>query len=211
MRKGFVAAALLTVVLLAACVMPGGKATSRAANPITGTPIATSSLDAPGATPTAPEKPVGKVIGQDPAPLLEPPPSGFVDASEDAIKAAEAMTAPAKGATDPDPAKAKTETSADATKATAADAAAKDTPPAEPQSPAEAKCLKSGGTWATAGKGDAKSCVRATRDAGKACTRQTQCEGLCLARSGTCAPITPLFGCNDIFQADGRRVTLCLD
>ena len=32
-----------------------------------------------------------------------------------------------------------------------------------------------------------------------------------LARSGTCAPITPMFGCNDILQDDGREVTLCLD
>jgi hypothetical protein len=46
---------------------------------------------------------------------------------------------------------------------------------------------------------------------GKACTRQSQCEGYCLARSGTCAPITPMFGCNDILQDDGREVTLCLD
>lgn len=84
-------------------------------------------------------------------------------------------------------------------------------PPPEPQSPAEAKCLKSGGLWSKAGEGSAQACVKRTKDAGKRCTKQTQCEGLCLARSGTCAPITPMFGCNDILQADGRMVTLCLD
>lgn len=84
-------------------------------------------------------------------------------------------------------------------------------PPPVPQSPAEAKCLKSGGVWASAGKTGAQACVQRTKDAGKQCTKQTQCEGFCLARSGTCAPITPMFGCNDILQADGRMVTLCLD
>jgi hypothetical protein len=80
-----------------------------------------------------------------------------------------------------------------------------------PASPEQARCIRSGGTWATAGKSGAKACVTLTRDGGKACTRQSQCEGYCLARSGTCAPITPMFGCNDILQDDGREVTLCLD
>jgi hypothetical protein len=80
-----------------------------------------------------------------------------------------------------------------------------------PASPEEARCIRSGGTWATAGQSGAKACVKLTRDGGKACTRQSQCEGFCLARSGTCAPITPMFGCNDILQDDGREVTLCLD
>jgi hypothetical protein len=80
-----------------------------------------------------------------------------------------------------------------------------------PASPEEARCLRTGGTWATAGQSGAKACVALTRDGGKACTRQSQCEGYCLARSGTCAPITPMFGCNDILQDDGREVMLCLD
>lgn len=84
-------------------------------------------------------------------------------------------------------------------------------PPPEPKSPEEIKCLKAGNAWASAGKSGAKACVKRTRDAGKACTKQTQCEGYCLARSRTCAPITPMFGCNDILQADGREATLCLD
>lgn len=84
-------------------------------------------------------------------------------------------------------------------------------PPPPPASPEEARCLKSGGTWATAGASGAKACVTVTRDAGKACTRQSQCQGYCLARSRSCAPITPMFGCNEILQNDGREVTLCLD
>ena len=84
-------------------------------------------------------------------------------------------------------------------------------PPPEPRSPEEVKCLKAGNAWASAGKSGAKACVKRTRDAGKSCTKQSQCEGYCLARSRTCAPITPMFGCNDILQADGREATLCLD
>ncbi len=72
-------------------------------------------------------------------------------------------------------------------------------------------CEKQGGVWAVAGKTAARACVRQTRDGGKQCRKASDCEGLCLARSGTCAPIAPLFGCNEIFQDDGRRVTLCLD
>ena len=91
-------------------------------------------------------------------------------------------------------------------------AASASAPPAEaPLSAAQRACDRTGGRYVRAGASGAMVCVRQTRDGGKSCTRQGQCEGLCLARSGTCAPITPLFGCNDIFQADGRRVTLCLD
>lgn len=207
------AAAVLTLVV-SGCVLPGGKPAAKpAANPITGAEISTTALDASPNAPAAeqsatpPAKPSGKVIGKDPAPgaspLLAPPPSGFVDASEDAIKAAEAADPAANLAADTN--------SAQADPAETEAAPAEPKAPPVPQSPEEAKCLKTGGVWATAGKGDAKSCVKATRDAGRACTKETQCEGLCLARSGTCAPVKPLFGCNEIFEADGRRVTLCLD
>lgn len=84
-------------------------------------------------------------------------------------------------------------------------------PPPDPQSPEEVKCLKAGHAWASTGTGGAMACVKRTKDGGKACTRQTQCEGYCLARSRSCAPITPMFGCNDILQADGSEATLCLD
>jgi hypothetical protein len=77
--------------------------------------------------------------------------------------------------------------------------------------PAALACQKKGGRYVKTGSGSLRACVRVTGDGGKTCRRETDCEGACLARSGTCAPVTPLFGCNDILQADGRRVTLCLD
>lgn len=80
-----------------------------------------------------------------------------------------------------------------------------------PKSPEQIACERRSGTWAKVGKSSGRSCVQRTRDAGQQCRRETDCEGRCLARSGTCAPLKPLFGCNDILQADGRQVTLCID
>lgn len=55
------------------------------------------------------------------------------------------------------------------------------------------------------------SCVLATPDAGQACASSSACQGMCLARSGTCSPLTPLFGCHEILNAAGQRETLCVD
>lgn len=79
-----------------------------------------------------------------------------------------------------------------------------------PSSPEEAACRKEGGSWSKVGKGG-RACLKATRDSGKSCSSGRECEGLCLARSGTCAPLKPMFGCNEIFQDDGQKVTLCID
>ncbi|MBL8562120.1 MAG: hypothetical protein JNN06_07550 [Gemmobacter sp.] len=83
--------------------------------------------------------------------------------------------------------------------------------PAPPKSAPQLACEASGGLWSEAGKKGVKTCVQRTRDAGKSCKREGDCEGYCLARSRSCAPVTPLFGCNDILQADGGQVTLCID
>ncbi|MDQ1848976.1 hypothetical protein Q9299_11815 [Gemmobacter fulvus] len=95
--------------------------------------------------------------------------------------------------------------------AVAPDAAKPPTPAAPPKTPMQLACEKSGGAWSAAGLANTKSCIRRTRDSGQQCSRETDCEGLCLARSRTCSPVEPMFGCNDILQADGRQVTLCLD
>ena len=101
--------------------------------------------------------------------------------------------------------------------AASADAAAAAVPPPAPAVPAVLKteeqlsCERRGGSWSPVPGSSARSCVYRTRDAGKACRARRDCEGECLARSRSCAPIRPLFGCNDILQADGRQVTLCID
>jgi hypothetical protein len=83
--------------------------------------------------------------------------------------------------------------------------------PSIPISPQALDCAATGGTWGRVGDTIAYSCFRQTRDAGKSCRRETDCETECLARSRTCAPITPMIGCNPVLQADGREVTLCID
>ena len=83
--------------------------------------------------------------------------------------------------------------------------------PARVLGPEELACAKKGGQWSVAGKAGGMSCVHRMRDAGKSCRKKSDCEGDCLARSNTCAPIAPLFGCNEILQDNGVMVTLCID
>jgi hypothetical protein len=82
---------------------------------------------------------------------------------------------------------------------------------AAPKSEQQIACERRKGRWSPTGKGDLRVCVFTTRDGGKQCTRESQCDGVCLARSGTCAPVKPLLGCNEILQDNGARVTLCIE
>lgn len=86
--------------------------------------------------------------------------------------------------------------------------------PAPPEPPLlarqRAECAAANGVLTPRGPG-VSACVMPTRDAGRACDADADCEGLCLARSGTCAPLAPLFGCHEVFTAPGRRETLCTD
>lgn len=82
---------------------------------------------------------------------------------------------------------------------------------AAPKTAAHLFCEKSKGRWVMAGETGAFYCASTTRDGGKQCSVKTQCQGQCLARSGTCSPIIPLYGCNDVLEKDGRMVTLCID
>ncbi len=83
--------------------------------------------------------------------------------------------------------------------------------PAPPKSPEQRSCEKARGQWAQLGKTGVHVCVKPTRDGGKQCHKETDCQDQCLARSGTCAPITPLLGCNEILDKVGRRSTLCIN
>lgn len=85
-------------------------------------------------------------------------------------------------------------------------------PPPEPPALANQRqqCQRDGGQLAPRLPG-VYACVRPTRDAGRRSDAAADCEGLCLARSGTCAPLAPLFGCHEVFTSPGRRETLCTD
>ncbi len=79
------------------------------------------------------------------------------------------------------------------------------------KSASEIACEKRGGHFVSVGRSGAMTCQMPTRDGGKQCTRESDCDGLCLARSNSCAPVKPLLGCQAILQDDGRRVELCID
>jgi hypothetical protein len=75
----------------------------------------------------------------------------------------------------------------------------------------EAECARSGGRLVRAGRAGLWTCQRMTRDSGQRCARESDCEGMCLARTNTCAPAVPLFGCHEVLDSFGRRNRLCVD
>ena len=176
---------LLVLPLLAACqlALPGKGKDVPSANPITVGAVQVTSLDAPPATTPATPPAMSAAT---PRPVAAAPPQ----------PAAQAAAPTAAAAPGPDPA---------AMPAEAIEV------PAVRLSPEALACKAQGGFWGRVGDTAAFTCFRQTRDAGKSCRRQTDCETECLARSRTCAPITPLFGCNPVLQADGREVNLCID
>ena len=180
--------AILGALALSACVAGGGdsgKATGP--NPVTGAAIEVTALDAPAVTPAT--KP-----GAKPAPVTPVEKPGAAAPSVD-------PEAPLTPLADPPKPAAVTEAEAPAV----ADV------PAVEKPAAQLLCEKRGNSWMQAGNSGAYACVKRLSDGGKRCTSAKQCQGDCLARSNTCAPITPLFGCNDILQDNGGQVTLCLD
>jgi hypothetical protein len=98
-----------------------------------------------------------------------------------------------------------------ATEARPADVVPEVVVPEADKTPEQKACEKKAGTWSRVGENQSQACLHITRDAGKQCRRDRDCESVCLARSGTCAPVTPLFGCNEVLQDDGRRMTQCLE
>jgi hypothetical protein len=182
---------LTALLLLTACQLagPGGK-TVGGSDPITGAEIEVTTLDAP-------------IEGLAAAEAADAPAEPGTDAPAPADDAA----APTDGAVTDTPA---------AAEPVAEGPAATDTPPEvviDPaqQTPEALACIRKGGRWTKIGEGETRACVKITRDGGKHCSADRDCQGVCLARSQTCAPATPLFGCNEVLQDDGRRMNLCLE
>jgi hypothetical protein len=178
------------ICLLAACQTGGGPVTPGPDSPLAGEAIETTTLDDPV---------VGLAEEQaeaNPEPIAE---EAEGPATED-TPPAEA----AEGETPPEPEEGETPPEA---------AVVEEPEVIDPAllTPEARACQRRGGIWTKIGAGNARSCVKATRDAGKQCDADRDCQGVCLARSGTCAPVDPLFGCNDVLQDDGRRMTLCLN
>jgi hypothetical protein len=72
-----------------------------------------------------------------------------------------------------------------------------------------AACVKSGGSFLP--ESGAFICVTVPKDAGKSCRKASDCESACLARSGTCAPVKPLRGCEEILTESGIAVRQCIE
>lgn len=73
-----------------------------------------------------------------------------------------------------------------------------------------AACEREGGNMMPRGAG-VFACVHPTGDGGRLCDAASDCEGLCLARSGTCAPMAPLYGCQEVYTTQGQRERLCTE
>lgn len=84
-------------------------------------------------------------------------------------------------------------------------------PAAPPTSPEARACQRMGGVWIRAGTTGLMTCQRQTGEGARACRRASDCAGDCLARSGTCSPVAPLFGCNEVLDDLGRRTTQCVN
>ncbi len=76
---------------------------------------------------------------------------------------------------------------------------------------AEAQCIDRGGRWGKGGLSGTFVCYEDTRDANQTCDSAQDCEGICFARSRTCSPVKPIFGCHDILNALGAEATLCIE
>ncbi len=71
------------------------------------------------------------------------------------------------------------------------------------------QCERTGGTWGLRAGDRLFVCYQPTRDANKTCRIASDCDGLCLARSRTCAPIKPFLGCHEILTEGGVQATQC--
>lgn len=72
-------------------------------------------------------------------------------------------------------------------------------------------CEKDGGRWGVAIGKTTFTCYRDTRDANKICRVASDCSGHCLARSRTCSPVEPFFGCHGVMSEAGVPQTLCIE
>lgn len=194
MRLWRCAAYGLLLVSLAGCLGSGGGsgggsgASPGRGNPITGDAIAVSALGAPPpAQPASAAAPAAALVA--PAQAVAGQPGAGAPAAETPGNAQTPGKAETPGKTAADPAPLPE------------DAAVK--------SPGQLACEKRKGQWSGTASGFG-TCVSYTKDASKSCSRSGDCQGECLARSGSCSPVTPLYGCHEILDAMGRLMTQCL-
>jgi len=78
---------------------------------------------------------------------------------------------------------------------------------------AASACTAAGGIVRVAGMYQGEVCVPAASDAGEACTAATDCDGWCMAETGTCSALVERPGCmQELLDADGvRQIAECAD
>lgn len=74
-----------------------------------------------------------------------------------------------------------------------------------------ARCEARGGSFGGDEEAATKVCFITPKDANQACSQASDCEGQCLARSKTCAPVVPLLGCHEVLMDGGLPATICLN
>ena len=75
----------------------------------------------------------------------------------------------------------------------------------------EAACVADCGMYRLAGAFMQYLCIKPTPDAGQSCRKESDCNSFCLAETKTCAPVTPMFGCQLILLEDGTEAEICVD
>jgi lipoprotein-anchoring transpeptidase ErfK/SrfK len=179
-------------------------------NAVTGDAIEVTALDALPATSTASAAAPSAVVAAAGVATQTPEGAAPAPGSASELTGAAPLPTTAEATAMPETDKTGTETAGTEAAEALEDPEAEAAPPPPPKSELQIACERKRGTWENT-DGGLKVCIRQTRDGGKRCTRESQCEGLCLARSGTCAPVQPLLGCHDILQDDGTRATQCLE
>lgn len=211
-RLSSLAVVLVAASLLGACQPSlSGKASQDVTpNAVIGDAIETTALDAPSTKPAGTEPAGTEPAGTKPAPGAAAAGADVAAAQSDPQATPQATAKTALDAT-PVAAKAGDSTGTEVNGAEPAPTPDLTDVPVTPKSERQLACEKKKGRWVKVGKGEARACVFQTKDSGKRCERESQCDSVCLARSGTCAPFKPMYGCNEILQDNGARVTLCLD
>lgn len=74
-----------------------------------------------------------------------------------------------------------------------------------------ADCERQKGRFGLSPNGVTYICFKTMSDANQTCTTGRDCQGLCLARSRTCSPIDPFYGCHEVISSSGVRQTLCTE
>jgi hypothetical protein len=194
--------AILLAVVLSGCGAGGGGLFNSRAGQAAGIDAAAKPLDTAaiqtqtlGPAPEGSAPATGRVIGA-------APPATATATSITPAQSTAAIAAP----TSP-----QTAAEIGAAAAAALQAGATAATAAVPQSPEEAACVQDGGRWGKAGDTGAMACFQPMKDSGKTCSKESDCSSQCLARSRSCAPFWPMFGCTDIIQNDGAVVQLCLN